>query len=196
MARRLLRVVGMVVVVRTWFGLMAIGVWAAGCSSASKTRLELAGDPRGPSVYEFREVLWRERPAGVEVVGYGLMPFYNSPVAIDYRPRWPTSGYVIFRMHGEPRPGGGLAITILGPARRLGPGDDEMLTGVADGVTVTAPDEKTRRIDLRDVAMRSRNLPGERFRLSGTIVATRAAEPKFEGELAQFAEERGYRGQE
>jgi hypothetical protein len=174
-------------------GLIVLATLAVGCSSSSKTRLELSGDPKGPAVYEFREVLWRERPAGVEVVGYGVMPFYNSPIAIDYNPRWPTNGFVIFRMRGEARDGGGYAITILGPAKRLGPGDDEMLSGEANGVIVSAPDEGTRRIEVRDVAMRSRNKPDGQFTLNGTIVAKAAEEGKFEKEVAQFGEERGYR---
>src|SRR3954470_12589171 len=119
-------------------GLTVFAIFAVGCSSTPKTRLELSGDPKGPAVYEFREVLWREGPAGVEVVGYGVMPFYNSPIAIDDNPRWPTNGFVIFRMHGEPRAGGRYTITILGPARRLGPGDDEMLSGEAQGVRAEA----------------------------------------------------------
>jgi hypothetical protein len=68
-----------------------------------------------------------------------------------------------------------------------------MLTGEAQGVSVTAPDERTRRIEIRDVPMRSRNTPNGRFTLSGTIVAARAEEGTFEKEVARFEEERGYR---
>lgn len=176
-------------------GMLVIAMFVGGgCAARQQTRLELRGDPRGPAVYEFREVLWREGPAGVEVVGYGVMPFYNSPTAIDYQPRWPTSGFVIFRMRGEMRAAGGYAITILGPAKRLGPGDDEVLTGVAAGAAVAAPDGRTRRIEVRDVAMRSRNQPGRTFTLSGTVVATSADGRKFEKEVARFEEELGYRG--
>jgi hypothetical protein len=68
-----------------------------------------------------------------------------------------------------------------------------MLSGEAQGVNVTAADERMRRIEVRDVAMGSRNRPDSRFTLSGEIVATRAEGGKFEKELARFEEERGYR---
>jgi hypothetical protein len=169
-------------------------VWlVAGCASTPQTRLELRGDPNGPANYEFRQTLWRQRPEGVEIIAYGTTSFYNSPISFDYQPQLPTSGFVTFRMHGQPLAGGRLEITILGPAKELGPGDDEVLTGVAESVSVQAPDERTRRIDLREVPIRSRNQPDIRFNLSGQIIATRAGEAEFDRELRRFNEEMSYR---
>ena len=174
--------------------LAILSITLAGCAAAPpQTRLELRGDPHGPAVYGFRQTLWRQRAEGIEIIAYGTTPFYNSPISADYQPRWPTSGFVTFRMHGQPLAGGRLAITILGPAKELGPGDDEVLSGVAESISVQAPDERTRRIDLRDVPIRSRNQPDMRFTLSGQIVATRAGEADFDRELRRFNEELSYR---
>jgi hypothetical protein len=169
-------------------------VWlVAGCASTPQTRLELRGDPNGPANYEFRQTLWRQRPEGVEIIAYGTTSFYNSPISFDYQPQLPTSGFVTFRMHGQPLAGGRLAITILGPAKELGPGDDEVLTGVAESVSVQSPDERTRRIDLREVPIRSRNQPDGKFFLGGAILATAGSQEQFEKELRRFEEEKGYR---
>ena len=164
-----------------------------GCAATPQTRLELRGDPNGPAFYQFRQTLWRQQPDGVEIIAYGITSFYNSPISFDYQPRLTTSGFVTFRMHGEPLPNARFATTILGPAKELGPGDDEVLTGAAESVSVQAPDEKTRRIDLQDVPIRSRNQPGRDFFLSGTIIATGASQAQFEKELKWFEEEKGYR---
>jgi len=168
-------------------------VAAAGCAATPQTRLELRGDPNGPAVYEFRQTLWRQRPEGIEIIAYGITSFYNSPISIDYQPRWPTSGFVTFRMHCEPLANGRFAITILGPAKELGPGDDEVLTGVADSISIQPPDERTRRIDLHDVPVRSRNKPDTPFTLSGQIIATLASQAEFDRELRRFNEELSYR---
>jgi hypothetical protein len=166
-----------------------------GCAGRAGTRLEMTGNPRGPAVYEPQETIWRATPdGGVEVVGYGLVPFDNSPLKLDHDSKWPASGTVVWRLHGEPRPGGRYALTLLGPSKRLGPGDDEVLTGVADAVTVELPDERTRRIRVSDVAIRSRNKPGIPFVMSGVIVAEPASPAKFEREARSFDEELGYRG--
>jgi len=167
-------------------------IFAGGCST-SLTRLELQGDQAGPAVYEFKEAIWRAHDGGVEVVGYGVMPFYNSPNSIGYEPRWPVSGSVVFRMHALVEGGGAVHITLLGPARELGPGDDEVLTGEGMGTAVETVDERTRRIELHEVPIKSRNRPGVKFTLSGTIVGGAAGENKFEHELRQFEVERGYR---
>jgi hypothetical protein len=173
--------------------LAILSIAMTGCASTPQTRLELRGDPHGPAVYEFRQTLWRQRPDGIEIIAYGTTSFYNSPISADYQPRWPTSGFVTFRMHGEPLAGGCLAITILGPAKELGPGDDEVLSGFADSVNAAAPDERTPGIDLHDVPMRSRNHPDMRLTLSGQIVATRAGEAEFDRELRRFNQELSYR---
>src|SRR5438874_12087966 len=112
----------------TLLAILAIAI--AGCAATPQTRLELRGDPDGPAVYQFRQTLRRQRPDGVEIIAYGVTSFYNSPISFDYQPRLPTSGFVTFRMHGAPLPNTRFAITILGPAKELGPGDDEVLTGV------------------------------------------------------------------
>lgn len=168
-------------------------VAAAGCANEPQTRLELRGDPHGPAVYEFRQTLWRQRAEGIEIIAYGITSFYNSPISADYQPRWPTSGFVTFRMHGQPLAGGRLAITIIGPAKELGPGDDEVLSGFADSVSAAAPDERTRGIDLHDMPIRSRNHPDMRLTLSGQIVATRTGESEFDRELRRFNQELSYR---
>ena len=89
---------------------VVIASFIVGCASTPLTRLELRGDPHGPAVYEFRQTLWRQLPQGVEIIAYGTMSFYNSPISFDYQPRWPTSGFVTFRIHGEPLAGGRFAL--------------------------------------------------------------------------------------
>jgi hypothetical protein len=163
-----------------------------GCAG-QQTRLELHDNSGDGAIYEFREVLWRPQNSGVEVVGYGVLPFDNSRISIDYNPHWPTSGFVIIRMHGRTQPDGRFALTILGPAKELGPGDDEVLRGTADSVSAQTIDDRTRRIDLRDMPIQSRNRPDVRFTLSGPIIAVRADDDPFEKELRRFRQELGYR---
>lgn len=164
-----------------------------GCATGPKTHVELRGDPDGPAYYQFEDVLWRDQPEGVEFVGYGIEPFYNSPDSIGYHPNWPISGSVFYRMHVAPESAGHYAITLLGPATELGPGDNEILTGTADNAQLQSPDEKTRRLTISDVLMHSRNKPKMKFYLSGEIIAHSASDKQFEKELGQFNTEKGYR---
>jgi hypothetical protein len=167
-------------------------LFTTGCST-SLTHLELQGDQPGPAIYELQETLWRTHDNNLEVVGYGVTPFNNSPNSIGYEPHWPVSGSVIYRMHAQVEPSGALSITLLGPARTLGPGDDEILTGQGQGATVETVDDQTRKVELHDIPIKSRNRPGVKFTLSGTILARAAPDKKFDHELQQFELERSYR---
>ena len=165
-----------------------------GCAAGPRTRLELRGNPEGPARYTFEQTRWRPHPHGVEVVGYGLLP-YRITNTIYQDSGYPAQGKVVFRLHGVPQPGGGYVLTLLGPAAALGPGDDEVLTAVADPEAVTVEEVGDRRhITLRDVPTRSRNKPDMDFTLSGTIVAAPATEWDFESQLRKFERERGFRG--
>jgi hypothetical protein len=165
-----------------------------GCASsvAERTRLQLAGNPRGPAVYEFRQTLYRDAGAGVELIGYGQAPFDNSPSSMHHDPRWPSRGFVTFRLHVVPA-GDAYQITILGPSGAVGPGDSEVLSGGGRPVSVDQTDD-ARRLRFRDVTMRSRNHPGQSFTLSGTLVARHGSPDEFQRQLRAFETELSYRG--
>lgn len=163
---------------------------AGGCTSA--TRLELRGDPQGPASYELREVLWRASGATdgrVEMVGYGLIPYYNDFYSREWNSRWPQRGYVTFWLHAAPEAQDRYTTRLLGPAiEQLGPGDDEILTGVAQGATVVSDGDK-RIIHITDLPMQSRNKPDIKFLLSGQIIATPTNDATFDRQMRRFNEE-------
>lgn len=166
-----------------------------GCAAGPRTQLSV-NSGNTSAVLEYRQVFWRpanQVTEGVEVVGYGFVGFYNDVLSRGYDPRWPTSGRVVIRMHGESRPNGEFAITLLGPSMTLGPGDDEMITGAAQGVQIARDSEDAVRITLPPTPVQSRNRAGEALSLSGTIIARRTSENEFERQLRQFNTERSYR---
>jgi hypothetical protein len=159
-------------------------VLAVGCAPA--TRLELRGNPRGNAIYEFRQMMWRDTPSGsIEVIGYGLIPFRNDPYTIDHNPRWPSRGLVTFWLHAAPDADGRVAIQMLGPAKLLGPGDDEVLNGAIEHAAIEASGT-ARVIQLMDVPMSSRNHPGMSLRLSGHLIARPGDQREFDRQLNQF----------
>ena len=166
-----------------------------GCAnSASRTHLQLVGNPRGPAVYEFRQTFVRELGEGPEFVGYGQTSFDNSPLSRNHDPKWPRRGFVTFRLHIVPQPAQeGYVITILGPSGAVGPGDSEVLTGAGKPVASEVTDN-TRRLEFRNVPMRSRNHPQQSFTLSGAIIGETASPQTFERQLKDFQAELSYRG--
>jgi hypothetical protein len=168
-----------------------------GCAAGNSSQLEVRGDPRGPKGFQFREINWRpsrDGGGGVEMIGYGLVPFFNDPSARGWDPRWPRSGFVTMPLRVTPQPDGRYEIKILGPSTSLGPGDDEVLTAVAENAHVEAGDGDTRTLRLADAPTQSRNRPGLKLSMSGDIVATSTSDDHFERELRQFETELSFRG--
>lgn len=152
-----------------------VALGAGGCGHANPTLLELAGNPDGPARYGFREVLWCPHPDGVEFIGYGLRPFYNSPLSRNYDGSEEYSGYDVIWLHCFPASPGRYAVTMLYPTRRWGPSPDEVLRGTADAAAEpTDPDTQT--LTLAAVPVRSRLDRTLRLTLSGSIVAQRGAD--------------------
>jgi hypothetical protein len=158
-----------------------------GCASTRQSVLQLTGNPRGPATYEFKETVYRETPRGREILAYGLLPFDNSPISINFDSKWPERGFVTFYLRAAPLADGRYAVALLGPCKCAGPGDDEILAGVAEPGQLTLMREgPVVRLELRDVAMKSRNKPAVAFHLSGAIHATPADEKQFAKELKEF----------
>ena len=177
---------------RVYFVIMVLGrivpvlmasIVLIGCAPA--TRLELEGNPKGPAVYEFRQVMWRSTPDGIEMLGYGFIPFRNDQFDRDYNPRWPASGFVTFWLHGAPEPEERYLIQLLGPAKLLGPGDDEVLTANIPHVEIESSGT-ARVINLKQVPTKSRNHPEMSFTLSGYLIARPANESEFDRQLKQY----------
>lgn len=165
-----------------------------GCAGQQQgTRLVLTGDPRGESVYQFRQTLFRPGPDGPEFIGWGQVPYFNDPLARNYDPRWSRTGFVTFRIHATPKPAGDYDIMILGPSGAIGPGDSEVLSGSGPAVPFETTDG-TRRVDVSGIPMRSRNHPNTSFQLSGSIIGTIADDAQFDRELRQFEQELSWRG--
>jgi hypothetical protein len=160
----------------------------AGCASTDHQNiLTLTGNPRGPATYELKESMNRQTPQGPEILAYGLLPFYNSSISINYDPKWPASGFVTYWFRAAPLAEGRYAVALLGPCKCAGPGDDEILTGVADAPQATVAQQgSSLRFELHDVPMKSRNKPDTPFRLSGTIEASPTSEKQWAKELDQF----------
>jgi hypothetical protein len=181
------------------FPLLALSfMLAGGCMAAppNDSRLEVRGDPRGTAEFRFREVDWRparDVAGGVEMIGYGLIPFYNDPISRDWDPRYPRTGFVTLRLRATPQAGGGYAITLLGPSTSLGPGDDEVLSAGAENIQIENGDGDKRILRLMDVPIQSRNRPEMKLSLSGMIVATPTSADNFERQVRQFNEELGWR---
>jgi hypothetical protein len=169
---------------------------ATGCASNSGSVLKLTGDPHGPAEFHFREMYYRQQrtksgpDGGIEITGYGFIPFYNSPMSRDYNSHWPESGQVVFRIHLEPLPGERYAITVLGPALELGPGDDEVLTAMAgpDQIHIE-PSDSNQIVTINNVATKSRNKPDRSFTLSGTLIARLDNYSEFDNQLMHFQSE-------
>lgn len=163
-----------------------------GCASGGKTELSLRGGPHGPATFQFRDVFWRASPDGgsnVEIIGLGFAPFRNDPGSRNYNSHWPTSGFVKFWLHLVPRSDHEYAVMILGPAKMLGPGDDEVLSGESSSVVVEPAKDENRVIRISEMSIRSRNKPDTSFTLSGAISAKKASQQEFSGNLRQFTEE-------
>src|SRR5262245_33685796 len=158
-----------------------------GCASGLQTQLTLHGNPRGPAQYQFREMHWRSAATGngIEFIGFGFIPFHNSQISRDWNPRWPESGFVVFRLHAFPEADGTYDLMLLGPAMALGPGDDEVLTGTLRPASIESSGTM-RSMTIRDVPMKSRNKPQTAFTLSGTIAGQATDSDSFERELRQF----------
>jgi hypothetical protein len=182
---------------RTWPLLLMSVIFINGCTAANDTHLALRGGPKGPAEYQFREMLWRpsrDAGGGVEIIGYGLIPFLNDPSSRDWDPRYPRSGFVTLRIHATPQAQGGYAITILGPSMSLGPGDDEILSAVAENAQLETGDGDKRILHITDAPTQSRNHPNVKYFLSGAIIATPSSNDNFERQLRQFNLEQSYRG--
>lgn len=168
---------------------------SAGCATGPQTQLTVGG-ANSPAVFEYRDVFWRPAPSvqgGVEVVGYGFAAFYNDPISRNYDPRWSTTGRVVIRLHGASQPDGTFTLTLLGPSMTLGPGDDELITGIARSVQTEHGEKDALTVNVPATSVTSRNRPGEALNLSGTIFARRTDDRTFDRQVKQFNTERGYR---
>jgi len=170
---------------------------AAGCKSGPETLLKLYHDGKNTAEYGFDKTYWRPSPTipgGVEIVGYGFIPFINNNMSPDYNPMWAPSGFVTFWIHGFPEADGKYNLKLLGPAKALGPGDDEVLSGIATHEITTSAKNDVRTITVSDVPIKSRNHPGENFTMSGVIIARPISDSEFDGKLKEFNQQLSYRG--
>jgi hypothetical protein len=129
---------------------------------------------------------YRDRPdGGIEILGYGLIPFRNDPLYQEYNPRFEQSGFVTFWLHAAPGSGDEYVLTMLGPSKLLGPGDDEVLTATIPNPRIE-PSGPARLIKLVDVPMTSRNHPEMFLRLSGNLIARPGDPAEFERQSKQY----------
>ena len=169
---------------RTIVCTVILGFALVGCAPA--TRLELTGNPKGNAGYLFKQMSYRDLPGGsIEMIGYGLIPFRNDRLDRDYNPRWPESGFATFWLHGARESDGRYGITMLGPAKLLGPGDDEVLRASIDNVIVESSGT-ARVINLKDLPTKSRNHPDMNLRLSGHLIARPVDPGEFDRQVKQY----------
>jgi hypothetical protein len=169
----------------------------SGCSSGPKTSLALWEGSSNVANYSFDQTLWRPPAsgAGVQMVGYGLIPFNNGPMSSTYDPRWPPSGWITMYLRLVPQPDGNYALALLGPSSAIGPGDNEVLTGTIEHPqidTTTKGDLRTMRI--ANVAIHSRNFPEKHFTISGTFTAKPGDQGEFDREVHTFDQQLSWRG--
>jgi len=168
-----------------------------GCSSGPKTSLALWEGSNNTANYSFDQTLWRPPTsgAGVQMVGYELIPFNNGPMSPTYDPRWPPSGWVTMYLRLVPQPDGNYALTLLGPSPAIGPGDNEVLTGVIEHPQIdTTPKGDPRSIKITNVPIHSRNFPEKHFTMSGTLIAKPGGEGEFDREVHTFDQQLSWRG--
>lgn len=166
-----------------------------GCATGPHTQFTVGG-ANSPVTFEYRDVFWRpmtQVPNGVEIVGYGFTAFYNDPVSRNYDPRWSTTGRVVIRMYGISQPDGTFTLTLLGPSMTLGPGNDELITGIAKSVQIEHGEKESLTVNVPATSVTARNRPGEALNISGTIHARRTDDRTFDRQVKQFTTERGYR---
>jgi len=168
-----------------------------GCSSGPKTQLALWEGSNNCANYSFNQTLWRAPTsgAGVEMIGYELIPFNNGPMSPTYDSRWPPSGWMTMYIRVAPQADGNFALTLLGPSAAIGPGDNEVLTGVIDHPQIESIAKgDLRSIKITGVPIHSRNFPAKSFTMSGTIIAKPGDSGEFDREVHTFNQQLSWRG--
>jgi hypothetical protein len=69
-----------------------------------------------------------------------------------------------------------------------------VLSGVAAHEITASVNGEERTITVNDVPIKSRNHPGEKFTMSGIIIAKPSSERDFEGNVKDFNQQLSYRG--
>lgn len=164
--------------------LAMLAVLCGGCANRIGTQLQLTGNPKGSSMYEFRTVQIRDSAAGTaDVVGYGFLPVF--PGADEWGSGNLTNdqgGFVTMFLRIRPLTDGRCELTILGP---IHPGSGEVLTAEMPQPAINMSDGVAT-IRVEGVPTRARNHPEMQFQLTGTIVATPVDTMEFERTLRQY----------